>query len=71
MNTIRKVATAVMALTITLTGAVLTTAPMTLAGSQLLGPSAGSSNPGHSRLTFVRHAGITGVSGAGADLSQS
>lgn len=45
MNTIQKAATAVMALVITLTGAVLSTAPIAFADSGWIAPQIGYASP--------------------------
>lgn len=71
MKPIQKAATAAIALTITLTGAVLTTAPMTLAGSRLVASYTGARTPSRAQLTLPGQAGPRNVARSGTDLTHS
>lgn len=71
MNIIRKAATAAVALTITLTGAVLTTAPLTFAGSPLVASYTGSWSTSRPRLTLPGQAALKIAGRAGTGLTQS
>lgn len=68
MNTIQKAAAAVMALTITLTGAVLSTAPMTLAGSRLVASSTAFRSPSQSQLTLPGQSALKNAARTLTDL---
>ena len=69
MKPIQKAATAAIALAITLSGAVLTTAPMTLAGSKLVASYTGARS--RSLLMLPGQTGPKNVARTGSDLTQS
>ena len=71
MNIIQKAATAAAAITITLTGAVLTTAPLTFAGSGLVASYTGSWSMSRHQLTLAGQAALKDAGRAGTDLTQS
>lgn len=71
MNPMQKAATAAIALAITLSGAVLTTAPMTLAGSRLVASYTGARSQNRSQLLLPGQAGPKDVARTGTRLTQS
>lgn len=70
MNPMQKTATAAIALTITLTGAVLATAPMTIVGARQLAPYTGSVSPSQPQLRLAGQTGLKQAARTGNHLRQ-